>query len=81
MQSISPINSSLLLSFDNKNLKTSGMITGKTLNREKETPPTPPHKNLINILPITDRSIEITEKTFWNGKAHSPPKESTSFLG
>jgi hypothetical protein len=36
MQSISPINSTLLLSFDNKNLKTSGVITGKTLNIEKD---------------------------------------------
>ena len=40
------------LSFDNKNLKTNEMLTGKTLNREKEIPPTPPHKNPINILPI-----------------------------
>jgi hypothetical protein len=64
MQSISPINSALLLSFDNKNLKTNEMITGKTLNREKETPPTPRHKNPVNNLPITDRSFEITEKTF-----------------
>ena len=41
-------------SFDNKNLKTNEMITGKTLNREKETPPTPQHKNPVNNLPITD---------------------------
>jgi hypothetical protein len=75
MQSISPINSALLLSFDNKNLKTNEMITGKTLNREKETPPTPRHKNPVNNLPITDRSFKITEKkAFWNGKAHSPAK-------
>ena len=64
MQSISPINYALLLSFDNKNLKTSGMITGKTLNRGKEMPPTPPHKNPVNSPPITDRSFEITEKSF-----------------
>jgi hypothetical protein len=78
MQSISPINSALLLSFDNKNLKTNEMITGKTLNREKETPPTPRHKNPVNNLPITDRSFKDYRKTFWNSKAHSPAKKSTS---
>jgi hypothetical protein len=59
------------------------MITGKTLNREKEMPPTPPHKNLVNNLPITDLSFRDYRKKFlewqgpWSSKINPLPPRST----
>jgi hypothetical protein len=59
-------------------LKTSENDNRKILNRERETPPTPPHKNPVNNMPITDKSFEDYRKKkpmFWNGKDHVQPKK------
>jgi hypothetical protein len=47
----------------------------KILNREKKTPPTPPHKNPVKNMSITDHHLMITEKSFLPNKAHCPATE------
>jgi hypothetical protein len=42
----------------------------------RETPPTPPHRNPVNNMSITDQSLKITEKVLWPNIAHCPAKKT-----